>query len=147
VWAIPLGLTLASPGPRRSGRGVTWQASGNLAINIHKFFLTSSSQTDSLDKRLRLLRVVLTVITSFAQQRWPASAACRVFVKGGLLGAVTGAVAGGLVLPELIATPTGKMAVARSLASPKTHNGLIPLLKGSSLQANRQLRRQRPLDL
>jgi len=23
VWAIPPGLTLASPGPRRSGRGVT----------------------------------------------------------------------------------------------------------------------------
>ena len=138
MWAIPLGFTLllapdlagqagASPGRHPETR----------LPNIHKFFLTSSSQTDSLDKRLRLLRVVLTVITSFAQQRWPASAACRVFVKGGLLGAVTGAVAGGLVLPELIATPTGKMAVARSLASPKTHNGLIPLLKGSSLQANR----------
>ncbi len=56
--------------------------------------------------------------------------------EGGVPGAVTGAI-GGLVIPELIATPTGQMAVARSLASPKTHRVLLPLVRGTGLQADR----------
>lgn len=59
--------------------------------------------------------------------------------EGGVPGAVGGALTG-LVVPELIASPTAQIAAARTLASPITRKGVLPLVKGAALQA-----RPRPL--
>ena len=57
--------------------------------------------------------------------------------EGGLPGMVVGG-ATGLMLPELLATPEGRMIAARTMASPAARNLLGAPIKGAALQLNRK---------
>jgi hypothetical protein len=56
--------------------------------------------------------------------------------EGGVPGAFAGGLAG-ILAPELLASPTGQMIVARGMASPITRKIALPLAQGGALQANR----------
>jgi hypothetical protein len=57
--------------------------------------------------------------------------------RGGVPGAILGGTAG-LLLPELIATPEGRMIAARMMASPTARNLVGTPIKGAALQLNRK---------
>jgi len=56
--------------------------------------------------------------------------------EGGLTGGILGGLTG-LVVPEVIASPTANMAIARGFASPFTHRILRPLGQGIALESTR----------
>jgi len=59
------------------------------------------------------------------------------YKTGGVPGALAGAAAG-LILPEILASPTTLMGEARGLASPVTNRYMLPAAIGAALQANRK---------